>query len=267
MNGEERWEEEREAMEKHDGTRSVTTASARREESVPYLGVRLVLLGVGICCAAGSLLWAEDRDAVRNMRFGNTKPEIDTTLVRETVRDTMWVAPEEVVHVVGDVTRLATAQTTVLRSFSKTLHQERRLAPDGELTVCVGAEFVVTAGFDLTGDGFEVVRHSGEDGPGLVEVFLPAPRFLSCRLVPEELEIETSESHWEDTVAGMTELLPEVEAELQEMAYEAALEAGLLEDARENALGAVQGVLRAMGIEEVSVSFTDGAVTEGRRDG
>lgn len=165
-----------------------------------------------------------------------------------------------VVRAVQDLARLETASFHMERVIDRRRRSQALfglLAQEDALLLVAAAD--VTAGVDLTRlrDGDVVVdRERGE-----AQLTLPAPEVFSARLDNERTYVHTRDT---DVFAARdgtleTRVRREAEAELRR----AALEAGLLDRARENARSGLTTLVRGLGYERVEIRFLDPGAGDG----
>jgi len=172
--------------------------------------------------------------------------------------------PAETVTVVRPTPDVVVAMRDLARLESASYHMERIVdlrdqqsrffgLVDAEDAILLVAAGDVTAGVDLTemADGDVVV----EPELGRATITLPAPHVLTTDLDNERTYVHSRET---DTLAEQSHTLESRARREAERTLEAsAVEAGLLDRARDNASTAVTTLVRALGYEHVEIRWAD----------
>ncbi len=159
-----------------------------------------------------------------------------------------------VIVAVRDLARLESAEYHIERVVDLRDRQERLFglvqAEDAILLVAAGE---VTAGVDLTllRDGDVVV----DPEAGTARITLPAPRVLSTRLDSDRTYVHSRQT---DALARRSETLEtRARQEAERTLTDAAVEAGILDRARNNAEQTIVVLVRSLGYDDVQVGFAE----------
>ncbi|MBN2195405.1 MAG: DUF4230 domain-containing protein [Polyangiaceae bacterium] len=221
--------------------------------SRPRVGRGLaVLVGVGaLCLLAGGLLGA-------TLFRGAPEPS-PTPTASVVVRPTPHFAAA-----VRDLAELATVEQTLGRVIDVSERQQSwgTLGFTVEDKLLFVAHGQVRAGVDLLSLRDEDVKVDPE--AGRVRIVLPPPRILTTRLDNQQSYVHARSKDWLATRAESLESRARQEAE--STLERAAVDAGILGQARRNARTVVTALVRQLGYANVSVVFSDetgGAKGEG----
>lgn len=162
----------------------------------------------------------------------------------------------DVVTAVRDLARLESASYHMERVIELTSTQSRVFGlVEAEDSILLVAAADVVAGVDLSElrEGDIVI----DEERGTARITLPPPRVLTTRLDNERTFVHSRRT---DVLARRREHLEsEARREAERTLEASAIEAGILDRARENAARTVEALVRSLGYEDVAVGFHEAA--------
>lgn len=213
--------------------------------AIAWVALASLVLGVALCGLGG---WtAIGKLAHLGAAAGGPRDAAPATT--EVVRPTV-----DVVVAVRDLARLETAQYHMERVIDLEERQRRLFGlletSDAILLVAAGD---VRAGVDL--GAIEDDDVDADLAAGTARLVLPAPEVLSARLDEGRTYVHTRRT---DTLGRRSETLEtRARQEAERTIREAAVEAGILDRARDNARRTVTSLVRSLGFGEVTVRYRD----------
>ncbi len=212
------------------GQLTPTSSSGGCLQSLGMIGVGMVVLVTAVLGVVGG-------------RYLMPSPPPATTVVN---------SGPPVVVAIKSLSRLETAQFHMERVIDLRRKQEALLGMiDTEDAILLVAAARVSAGVDLDKIDDEDVDVS--DDRKRVTIRLPAPEIFESALDNDRTYVHTRETDFlADRAEGLeTQARQEAEKQLRE----AAMQAGILKIARDNAKQTVTSLLRSLGFEQITVAF------------